>query len=212
MARQNRVDPAGIIHAVAECGLLMGNRGCLHDAHGQIRLRTPPTQRWIICLTEFKTRKRALMQPGRYTELFFLDEATALSAGHRPCFECRRADAQAFSSALARAGNADRFTADAIDTILKQERSVPLDHASRKLTRAQMSSLPGGAFVSDGEHYFLVARGSLLRWAFGGYAEGDQSHSANSNRLYLMTPPSTVKALRQGYRPILHPSARPGTG
>ena len=211
MPRQNRVDPAGRLHAVSKRGLLMGNRGCLHDAHGEISRRKPPTDRWICCLTEFKSRKRLLMQPGRYTELFFLDEATALAAGHRPCFECRRAEALAFSQALARSRGVDHLGADAIDQILKPERTRPADHPSLLLTEEQLELLPEGAFISDGGRYFLVTARGLAQWSFGGYLETNASEFASTRHWHLVTPPAVIEALRHGYRPIFHPTAAKAT-
>src|SRR3954447_5212073 len=123
MPRQNRVTPLGDIVAHPGRGLVFGNRGCLHDGSGRIR-RTHRTRAWIACRLEFKDRRRELMRPGRFTELFFLDEATALAAGHRPCAECRRADYDALV-ALWRERHPTDAGADAIDTRLHAERLAP---------------------------------------------------------------------------------------
>lgn len=147
------------------------------------------------------------MQPGRYTELFFLDEATAFAAGHRPCFECRRAEALAFSQALARSRGVDQLGADAIDQILKPERTRPADHPSRLLTEEQLELLPEGAIISDGARYFLVTAGGLAQWGFGGYLETNASDFASTRHWQLITPPAIIEVLRHGYRSILHPTA-----
>src|SRR5262245_6485047 len=125
MPRQNRVTPWGEIVAMPERGTLMGNRGLLHDAEGQI-MRPWRERRWIICLLDFKGRRRSVMSPGLYTELFFLDEATALAAGHRPCAECRRERFNAFRDAWLKGnGGAAPVTAPDIDRRLHEERLGP---------------------------------------------------------------------------------------
>jgi hypothetical protein len=207
---QNRVTPFGDLVATPERGLVYGNRGCLHDDGGRIRRRYA-TRRWIACRLEFRGRHRApLMQPGRFTELFFLDEATALAAGHRPCALCRRADYDRLLGVWRelRPGDAG---ADAIDARLDAERLSGDDRRqlvrdARRLHRPPQA-LPDGAFVvRDGEPW-LVRGGELLRWTPGGYAgeatlRGDEA---------LLTPPSLVELLRRGGQrlvPLLHPSAR----
>lgn len=185
----------------------MGNRGgALHDADQQI-VRIRKTRTWIICLTEFNNRRRKLMQPGRYTELFFLDEAVALSAGHRPCFECRRQDALAFGAALARARGLDRLYAPQIDDLLEADRMLPTDHPSRQISMDMNGSLPDGAFVSDDEDYFVALSGQLLRWSFAGYERVDPATLVKGRDFHLATPNASLQALSHGYRPVLHPSA-----
>lgn len=207
MPLQNRVDPSGQIVRNAARGLFMGNRGgALHNADQQI-VRRRKTRTWIICLTAFKNRRRKLMQPGKYTELFFLDEAVALSAGHRPCFECRRQDALAFSAALARARGVAKLSAPQIDDLLEADRMTPADHPSRQVSSDRIGSLPDGAFVSDYEHYFVVCSGKLLRWSFSGYEPVDAPARMKKHVLLLTTPNASLQALNYGYRPVLHPSA-----
>jgi hypothetical protein len=207
MPLQNRVDPSGQIVRNTARGLFMGNRGgALHDAGQQI-MRSRKSRTWIICLTEFKNRRRKLMQPGKYTELFFLDEATALSAGHRPCFECRRQDALAFSTALARARGVTRLSAPQIDDLLEADRILPADHPSREISMNRIGILPDGAFVSDSEHFFVVRSGGLLRWSFAGYEPVDATARMKKHVLHLTTPNASLQALIYGYRPVLHPSA-----
>jgi hypothetical protein len=191
MPRQNRVTPLGELIAAPERGLVYGNRGCLHDEQGHIRRRYA-TRRWIACKLEFGGRHRSpLMQPGKYTELFFLDEATAFAAGHRPCAECRREDYNRFNDLWPGPRGAD-----AIDLQLHGERLGP---------RREAGDLPHGAFVlHDGEPW-LVLGDALLRWTPGGYTE----RIARPERATLITPPSLVAVLRHGWEgavPLLHPS------
>src|SRR5262245_9487062 len=120
MPLQNRVTPFGDLVAVEARGLLMGNRGRLHDGHRRI-VRFAQGRRWIACLTSFRGRRRTVMSADSYTELFFLDEAVALAAGHRPCAECRRDDYQRFQAAWARAVSGDT-SADAIDRVIDADR------------------------------------------------------------------------------------------
>jgi hypothetical protein len=199
VTRQNRVTPLGDLVAAPSRGLVYGNRGCLHDEHGRIR-RAYQVRRWIACRLEFRGRRRAsLMQPGRYTELFFLDEATAFAAGHRPCAECRRADYERFRSLL----GLERV--DAIDERLHAER---LDGTGRRVHRATVADLPDGAFVLRDREPWLVRGGELLRWTPSGYA--DREPRPTRGRVDVLTPPSLVSVLRAGWEgavPLLHPSA-----
>jgi len=192
---QNRVTPFGDLVAMTERGLVYGNRGCLHDDEGRIRRRYA-TRRWIACRLEFRGWHRSpLMQPGRFTELFFLDEATAFAAGHRPCALCRRADYNRLVEAW-RAG------ADAIDARLHEERLAGGERRLHPLPR----ELPDGAFVvRDGEPW-LARGGGLLRWTPSGYTDGATLRGDEA----LLTPPSLVELLRGGWEglvPLLHPSA-----
>jgi hypothetical protein len=203
---QNRVTPLGELVADPARGLVYGNRGCLHDADGRIR-RPYAVRRWIACRLEFRGRRRAaLLQPGRYTELFFLDEATAFAAGHRPCAECRRADHDRFVAAWRGLHPGDRG-ADAIDARLHGERVDPPTRAHR-LHEARLEELPDGAFVLRGGVPHLVVGGELLAWTPGGYTTREPRPARA--RATLITPPSLVAVLRAGWHgevPFLHPSA-----
>jgi hypothetical protein len=197
---QNRVDPFGEFHAVADRGALMGNRGGqLHRDDRSLSARRWTSRRWIICLCEFKGRRREVWGKG-YTHLFFLDEPTALAAGHRPCFECRRPAAKAFLAAFPGAPRG----ADAMDEALDRERR---DKKARRLWRARLGDLPDGAMIArDGRAHALRA-GALLPWSFGGYgapAALDPDAAAD-----VLTPPSTVAALARGYRPLWAEALRP---
>jgi hypothetical protein len=206
--RQNRVTPFGVLVATPERGTFMGNRGILHDDAGHIK-RAWQSKRWIVCVLEFRGRSRQVMAPGRYTELFFLDEATALAAGHRPCAECRHARFLDFCTAWASAhpaGPAQRPTADAIDHRLHAERLTP-DRTKRTFPAA-LDGLPDGVFVTsaawEGQAY-LVRGDRLLAWTPGGY--GEPRRRPKGEQVQLLTPASTVAAIGAGYAPELHPSA-----
>jgi hypothetical protein len=206
MPLQNRVTPFSELVADPARGLVYGNRGCLHDADGRIRRRYNG-KRWIACLLEFGGRHRpALQQPGRYTELFFLDEATAFAAGHRPCAECRREDYDRFGE-IWRGLHPGQIGADAIDAQLHGER-VETDSRAQRRHQAALEDLPDGTFVlRDGEP-FLVIGAELLRWTAAGYA-GRVPRPAREDATVL-TPPSLVAVLRAGWQPLvplLHPSA-----
>lgn len=200
MPRCNRVDPLGRLHAVAERGALMGNRGCLHDAQGRIR-RDWAVRRWIACATSFRGRRRALMQPGRYTELFFLDEATAYAAGHRPCAECRRADWLAFRALWVQVhgGPAD---ADSIDRVLHGAR---LEGRVRRLWTCDAGDLPPGAMVMAGERPALVGPQGLWGWSFDGYVPLAPLQGA----VAVITPEPLVALMRAGLRVRAAPQEAP---
>ena len=212
MTLQNRVDPAGNICSVDARGEFMGNRGgALHTADQRI-VRTQKSRSWIICLTEFKGRRRKLMQPDRYTELFFLDEVTALAAGHRPCFECRRKDAHAFAEALGQSRGEKRLSAPAIDNLLAPERKNGRSSPERVVAQDEVASLPDGTMIRQGETHYAVRAGMLLPWSFGGYGAPVEAYTLTTAPVYLATPASTVAALRHGYLPVFHSHAwRPET-
>lgn len=206
MTLRNRVSPFGVFEADPARGTLMGNRGCLVDSHGEL-VRRWQLERWITCELAFKGRRRTLlMQPGRYTELFFLDEATALAAGHRPCAECRREDYVRFLERWTKRHPAER-SADAIDLRLHAER-FDLETRSRRFHHVALASLPDGAFVlQEGEPY-AVRGSSLLRWTPRGYTSRVRRPRRGTVR--AITPPSLVEHLRDGSGsalPLLHPSA-----
>jgi hypothetical protein len=190
---QNRVTPLGELIATPERGLVYGNRGCLHDAERRIR-RPFQVRRWIACRLEFRGRYRAdPMPPGRYTGLFFLDEATAFAAGHRPCAECRREDYNRYLETIG------ERRADDVDERL---------HAERMGRHPQSSDLPDGAFVLREDEPWLVLGDELLRWTFGGYTKRVARPTA---AMTVVTPPTTLEVLRAGWNgmvPFLHPSTR----
>ena len=210
MPLQNRVTPFGEIVAVAARGTLMGNRGCLHGDQQRLVRTHASRQDWVTCRLQFKDRRRPLMAPGKYTELFFLDEVTALAAGHRPCNECRNERFREFKAAWlagveGREGGTVLVTQ--IDPVMQADRL-----AGRNLQRrhvAQLGDLPGGVMVQlDSEHGIahLKWRGQLLRWQPDGY-DGMQPVDANVP-MTVLTPACTVKVLAAGYVPEVHTSAR----
>jgi hypothetical protein len=206
MPLQNRVTPLGRLVATRERGLVYGNRGCLHDAEKRIR-RSYNGKRWIACRLKFRGRHRQrLMQPGRYTELFFLDEATAFAAGHRPCAECRREDYVRLT-AIWNDLHPGQAGADAIDTQLHGERVQPSTRAQRH-HEASFNELPDAVFVLHQGGPRLVLGGELLRWTPGGYVRAGRRPTRRT--ALVITPPSLVSVLRTGWQPVvplLHPSA-----
>ena len=208
MPRPNRVSPFGELVAVPERGLVYGNRGCLHDEHGRIRRRYAG-RRWIACRLEFRGWQRTpLLQPGRFTELFFLDEATAFAAGHRPCALCRSADFRRFVN-LWTARHPGETKVDAIDRRLHAER---LDDARRgpRTHAAPYRDLPAGAMVVIDGQAWLVLRDRLWRWSFAGYTEPMRRPAGTAE---VLTPPSLVAVLAAGWSgevPLFHPSALAG--
>jgi hypothetical protein len=199
---QNRVDPYGRLHAVAARGAWMGNRGVLIDADRRVvapwRLR-----RWITCVLEFRSRRRAVFTPGRYTELFFLDEATSLAAGHRPCAECRRTRYDEFRRAWAGGGGGGPLSsAVEMDHVLHAERLRP--DGEKRTRRTRVESLPDGVFVEHAGVPHLVWRGGLRPWSFGGYGTRTAAPAAP---LAVLTPRSIVRAIAAGFAPQVHESA-----
>jgi hypothetical protein len=209
MPLQNRVTPYGEIIADPARGTVMGNRGCLHDRGDRI-LRPYQVRRWIICRLDFKGRHRPPMPPGRWTALFFLDEATALAAGHRPCHECNRAKARAFVACWLAANpppEGERGV-DHIDRQLHHERlseAPRLRDRHKRTYQAALDALPDGAFIVLGDAPHLVLGDRLLRWSPQGY-DAPVARPAGLV-VTVLTPPSTVRALSHGYALDLHPSA-----
>ena len=207
MARRNRVTPLSELVADPARGLVYGNRGCLHDNAGQIRRRYA-VRRWIACRLRFRDwRRTPLLAPGRFTELFFLDEATAMAAGHRACALCRREDYDRLV-ALWRELHPGQVGADAMDAQLHRERVAEGTRAQRH-HEAVLDDLPDGAFVLRNGAPWLVRGAELLAWAPAGYAE--RMTRPVGERAVLITPPSLVEVLRSGWAdaavPLLHPSA-----
>lgn len=205
---QNRVDPWGQLHAVPSKGTLMGNRGILHDEENKI-VRPWAHKAWVTCLLQYNGIKRPKpFSPGNYSELFFIDEATAFAAGHRPCAYCQRARHLEFKDAWVRANVADELRAStlmpAIDRELHAERCVP---GGRKVTfDAPLVELPLGAIFEHEEAAYLVASAGHLTWSFDGYGAPKVIDSAAVVK--VLTPRSIVRAFAAGFAPIVHQSAR----
>lgn len=204
MPLQNRVTPLGEIVALPERGLMMGNRGILHDDNRRI-VRPWQVRRWIACVTEFRGRHREVMRPHSYTELFFLDEATAFAAGHRPCRECRYADYQRFTAAW-EAWAGERLGADAMDDILHADRVEGRGRTRRKRTyHERIHALPDGVFVRLNDAAWLLWQGSLHAWSPGGYTA--RRRPPATGNVEVLTPRAIVEVFRAGYRPLVHPGA-----
>jgi hypothetical protein len=202
MPLQNRVTPTGDIVATPHRGLFVGNRGIIHDPTTKTLLRRRwSTPMWLTCVLEFRGRRREVMATRSWTELFFLDEATALASGHRPCYFCRREDANRFRVAWEQGNRLTSVRAGEIDRVLHRER---LDHGKKRLHPLPMPvpELPDGAMVQHGDESFLITQGSAFQWSPGGYRAAE----ITDGNTMLLTPPSTLRALAAGYRPALHPS------
>jgi hypothetical protein len=210
MPLQNRIDPFGDTHAVAARGMFTGNRGVIHDPVTRSLLkRRWTTKAWIICLCEFRGRRREVMgrnsPSGRagWTELFFLDEVTALAAGHRPCFYCRREQAKAYAACFGDAFGMAKPRAPAIDAMLHgQRRAAGGPHVL--IDKRQLNGLPDGAMVAMDGKMHTKRGGRLLAWSFDGY---EPAQPSGREWLELVTPLATVEVLRAGYRPAWHASA-----
>ncbi|HXF53381.1 MAG TPA: hypothetical protein VNK52_04585 [Hyphomicrobiaceae bacterium] len=207
MPLQNRVTPEGEVISHPARGLLMGNRGGrLHDTAKTLGPRRWISKSWIACRLAFRGRHREVMAPNGYTELFFLDEATALAAGHRPCFECRRADALRFAACWAKAGIVTgRAAAAEMDRLLHAER---LDAGGGKRTvRARSGDLPDGVLVRGPSAPRLIWSGRTWAWTPDGYR--DPQPPDPDLDVDVLTPPSIIAVLKAGYGPIVHESAQP---
>jgi hypothetical protein len=203
MPLQNRVTPLCDIVVAPERGLFTGNRGIIHDP----RTRTLLTRRWasrawLICTLQWRGVRRTVMGAGSWTELFFLDEATALAAGHRPCFLCRRAAAQAFQACFPANGQREPLKAGDIDRMLHAER---LDGRRKRLHAMTLpaADLPDGVMILQGSGPHLILGGLARPWSPAGYG----APTAPRDGARLITPPATVAVLRAGYRPLIHSSA-----
>jgi len=201
MPLQNRVTPFGDIVAIPQRGMFTGNRGIIHDPATRTLLkRRWASKAWLICVCEFSGRRRAVMSGRSWTELFFLDEAVALAAGHRPCFFCRRNAANAFREAWARDRRVSLPPASEMDSVLHAER---LDSRGKRLhaVPCHAAELPDGAVIAAAGEAYTLSQGRAFRWTPDGYDRGVRMTRADA----LLTPPSTLGALRAGYRPVLHP-------
>lgn len=202
MALQNRVTALGEIVADPARGQIFGNRGGrIHRADKTLTNRRWATDTWIICVLEFKGRQRSLMSPNSYTELFFLDEVTALAAGHRPCFECRHKAAVDFARLWGQVrGKNERARAGEIDKVLHHQRLQVQKTKSYPI--ANISSLPQGAMIMWRGHPAAIRDKQLLPWTITGY-DTPIAYPENT-QVEVLTPVSTVAVLKAGYRPLFH--------
>jgi len=207
---RNRVTPLGEIIATPERGLFLGNRGSIHTDSGHLRPRHWQVERWITCLLQFKGRRQQLFRPGYYTHLFFLDEATAFAAGHRPCAECRRSEFDAFLHLWERsnpraAGSTGKLRAPEVDHILHGERLTA--DGQKRTHPARLGDLPDGVIVAlaDGAPR-LLWHGALRTWSPAAYTS-ERLKPDPLAEVSLLTPPSIANVFAAGYAPIVHPSA-----
>ena len=199
MPLQNRVTPGGELIATSARGTLMGNRGILHDDNKEI-VRTSRNMMWLICRLEFKGRRRPLMSPGTYTELFFLDEAVALAAGHRPCGECRRSQYRSYMDAVNQGSEEPLDGPKDLDRRLNESRRAPW-------TMTALATLPDGVFVTLGDDDFrLIWDGALHRWSPAGYVDAVAIDDIGVESAEVVTPALSVAALQCGYPVEVHPS------
>jgi len=203
MPLQNRVTPRGEIVQDPARGLYLGNRGCLCDVSGRLASRRWRLKAWITCALSYKGWWRPVMQPGVWTELFFLDEATALAAGHRPCALCRREAYERFVAAWQQGnGLAERPRATEIDAVMHRDRTRR--DRSKVTYLAGISSLPAGVMIEHDGTPWLLGAEDMLPWSPAGYGAGRQRPSGS---VTVLTPRSSVAVLQAGYMPHLHPSA-----
>jgi hypothetical protein len=205
---QNRVDPTGDLIKTTARGSWMGNRGVIHDEQQHI-VRPFKLKAWLICLLDFKGRRRRVMTPDRYTELFFLDEATAFSAGHRPCAECRRKAFSRFKQFWLEAnpgyGYTERTPIWKIDEVLHKER---INRSGMKITYTEsIGRLPAGSFILHDREPYLFADRLYFRWTPDGYDDGISLPGVD--RVEVLTPRSVVNAFRAGYKPQMAITVHP---
>jgi hypothetical protein len=201
MPLPNRVDAFGNLFATPARGALTGNRGGrLHDEQRKLGSRRWASRQWICCKLDFNNRHRAVWGDG-YTELFFLDEVTAFAAGHRPCFECRRKDAEHFAALFS--GHGKRAAAADMDKTLHAERLIG---KTKRTHRRAIDALPDGAMVAIDNEAFAIRGDRLLRWTPHGY--GDARSRPRGTQVDVLTPPSILRVLARGYAPRWHVSAR----
>jgi hypothetical protein len=209
MPLQNRVNPFGVIVATPERGAWTGNRGVIHNAEKQI-IKHHAVKYWITCVLEYKGKRRVVMSPNRWTELFFLDEATAFAAGHRPCGFCRYADFKKFKSLWVAANGAqynvtEQTKMDIIDGYIHQERLNK--DGSHQRFKAILHSLPAGTFITlESEKAYLWYKGRLFEWSFSGYRE--VLDVPETQEVEVLTPCSYVNVFKLGYVPEVHESLR----
>jgi len=203
--RQNRVTPHGELEAVPDRGMFWGNRGQLLNARGELA-RWSQGQLWIICVLRFKDRHRTQWQPGRLTEIYFLDEATGLAAGHRPCGECRHARYQEFKRAWTQAFPGEPAGAQDLNARLHADRlTAP---GVRRTYPAPLAGLPDGTMIDLDGQPWLVMGPYLHAWSQAGYT-GRRDRAGADETVTVLTPRATVAVLAAGYQPVLHPTAVP---
>lgn len=205
MPLQNRVDPKGELHAVSNRGMFMGNKGCLHNEQKQIVKKAGGTTGWVICALNHKGIKRELMAKGKYTELFFLDEATALAAGHRPCNDCLKSKFADFKLRWLEAYNDKNSAITTMAEINKINQKERYYRGNKVTYQDNMLNLPNGTFIEIEQSFYLIWQGAKYLWSFEGYKE---KSDIRNELVTILTPQSFVDALAGGYTPEVHPSIR----
>ena len=204
MPLQNRVDPWGAIHAVKSRGAFLGNRGIIHNPQKEI-ITTHRTQGWVTCRLNFKGRKQKIMEPGSYTQLFFLDEATAFSAGHRPCAECRRERYNEFKAAWIEVNSQllkDKPPISTnIDRIIHRER---INRKQKVTYTDSLDALPDGTMIEHDSHAYLVWKDNIFQWSFFGYTPVDVKQI--EGKVVVLTPRSYVRMFSKEFVPGVHES------
>jgi len=202
MPLQNRVDPTGKLHSLTSRGLFMGNKGRLHNENKEI-VKQSGWNSWVICSLSHKGIKRELMSPTSYTELFFLDEATALSAGHRPCYSCLKDKFIEFKQRWLEANVNDKPKSDSMSDIDKFNHKERYYRGNKVTYAANMQSLPDGTFIEYEGQYFIIKTGCRYLWSFDGYKSKSELIDCDVN---VLTPKSFVAVLDNGYKPVFHDS------
>ena len=207
MPLQNRVDPWGQLNAVSTKLALLGNRGILHNDKKQIVTQWK-SKAWLTCQIEFKGRESPVFEPNSYSQLFFVDEASAFAAGHRPCAECRLERFKGFKAAWIEANReliqGENPTIADIDKVIHAERVT--EEKRKRTFVAQLGSLPAGAMIDVDGTPLLVWRGKLLPWSFDGYGKS-QTLLPSSTSVQVLTPASVVRVFASGFTPQVHFSA-----
>ena len=218
MPLQNRVDPFGAIHAVPERGLFTGNRGIIHDPETKMLLKKRwALPAWIICVCQFRNVRREPMGRNRqsndqlggkagWTELFFLDEVTALAAGHRPCFFCRRERATDFVARFGEAFGVTEPRAPMVDKRLHKER-LASGGRPPAVKAQELGRMPDGSMIASAGTAYAIRAGKALEWSFAGYATPIAFDRLANEPLRLLTPATSVSVLRHGFAPVWHPTA-----
>ncbi len=201
MPLQNRVTPFGEIVATPARGTMMGNRGVLHDAHKRLGKARWKHNNWVNCVLSFHDRRRTLMTPNRYTELFFLDEAVAFAAGHRPCGECQRARYRVYMDLwAAQCADLGPATPKDVDRALQRARIDPATKRQRRY-EAPLDALPDGTFIALDETAYLIRGRHLLAYDPAGY--GAAQERPQGIDVTVLTPEPTVRIIAAGYRPAV---------
>jgi hypothetical protein len=207
MPKQNRVSPFSEFEATSARGLLMGNWGILHDDQGVLGPSRWGHKNWVACTLSFKNRRRRIMAPGKYTELFFCDEAVSLAAGHRPCAECRRSDYNWFMTAWQTA-----FALSALPKAPEVDRALHSARVDRDKRQIRVSGpiggLPDGSMIclpDAPRAAWLTWKGHLHRWSHEGYTER-RTLPVGADAI-ILTPEPSLRVLAAGYLPSVHPSA-----